>query len=792
MLSPAKPPSDSVLQPQDRSGPPDARAAPPKPRQTMPTPLIYLLRRPATALTSRGPWLALALVWAASPAVHAQQAPAPASSPESRKDVVIMAPFAVEEDPAGYQMLRSTTGTRLNTDLRDVPQSLSILPKDFLDDTMSASLADALTYVPNVQPRQNVPDGVKIRGIRTTRKYYNNYLVPGFVAGLANVARVEILKGPASAIYGRGELGGVVNHVSLQPSDERRTTLRLTGASQGRYEAKIDTTGPVPLGRGFSYRLSANYLEADSYADFAKTRQYGFFPSVKWQITRNTTATYDGIFFKGLTPGNEGTPFLTSFHDGSPPNMPEVFAPRSLNTSGSRNGNEWDRDHFDANVHFASITHSFGSFLYLRQGATVYERRRDIWKMAISNIMRRNAATGVISLARAATHTDGTEEGTILQGDVIAKYSLLRNSFLASRHETLAGYEYTDTENRSQRFPGTIGDLVVYAPDYSQTVTVRAMDQNTTSSGNTYGYFVHHVSRFWNDRLQFSVSKRWDDAKSSSTNLLRNTSSRTNPKSTSAPRYGVSFRATEWVTAYALRSEQEDPVTTLAVWSGLPGGHPEADQRFTNQVTGTINEGGLKFELFKRRLSLTFAYFEMIRDGFIRSSNLTAAEYQMLGLPLGQAGISRNVVVQGETSKGFEVEWAGLLTPKLSVFGGYGRMDAEGESRGVRAPTRGNPDYKLTTFVKYDLRNRNHRGFQVKGGVSALGPQYSNQFTEIATKHKATQRYDAGATYSWDRYTIDVLVKNVFDELQVINAIAPGSNLLAPPRELWVSLNARW
>ena len=182
----------------------------------------------------------------------------------------------------------------------------------------------------------------------------------------------------------------------------------------------------------------------------------------------------------------------------------------------------------------------------------------------------------------------------------------------------------------------------------------------------------------------------------------------------------------------------------------------------------------------------------MARDGFIRGSNLTAAEYQMLGLPLGQAGISRNVVVQGEKSTGFEIEWAGLLMPRLSIFGGYGQMDADGESRGVRAPTRGNPDYKLTTFVKYDLRDQNHHGFQVKAGVSAIGAQYTNQFTEIASKHSASQRYDAGVSYSWDRYTVDALVKNVFDELQVVNAIAPGSNLLGPERQLWVSLNARW
>jgi len=722
-----------------------------------------------------------------------QTVPTGAATDSAKKsDVLVMAPFEVAVDPPGYQMLRSTTGTRFDTELRDLPQSLSIVPRELLDDTMAGSIEDALTFVPNAQPRPNLPDGVMIRGIQTQRKYYNNFLVPSFVSGVANISRVEILKGPASAIYGRGELGGVINQVSLQPSNERRQTVRLTAASQDRYEAKVDATGAVPKFGTLSYRLSANYLEFDAYQDFAKTRQYGVYPSVKWQVAPKTTLTYDGIFFRGLTPGNEGTPYLTSFHDGSPPNMPEVFAPRNLNTSASSGGNTWDRQFSNTDLHFVSLAHSFGSLLHLRLGGSQYERRRDIWKMAISNLMTRNAVTGAIGLPRAPQHTDSTDKGEIFQTDVVARYGLFGRTFLASKHETLAGYEYTDAKSTTIRWPGTVGNLDVYAPNYTQIVTVRAVDLNSRGTGNTYGYFVHHVSRFWSDRLQFSASRRWDDAKTTSFNLIRNTPSSTDPKATSAPRYGVTFRATDWLTAYALRSEQEDPVTTVSVWSGLPGGHPAADQRFTNQVTGTINEMGFKLELLKRRLSLTVAYFEMLRDGFIRGSNLTAAEYQLLGIPFGQAGVGRNVIVQGETSKGLEIEWVGQLMPRLSIFGGYGRMKVESEARGLRGPTRGNPDYKLTTFLRYDMRDKNLRGFQAKGGVSVIGAQYANQFTEIANKHPSSARYDVGPSYSWDRYTVDVLVKNVFNQLQVLNSVAPGSNLLGPPREYWVSVSARW
>jgi iron complex outermembrane receptor protein len=710
-----------------------------------------------------------------------------------RSEVVELAPFEVAADAPGYQMLRTTTGTRLNTELRNVPQSLAILPRELLDDTMADSLAEALTYVVNVQPRQNVADGVRIRGIRTTRKYYNNYLVPNFVSGMANIARVEILKGPASAIYGRGELGGLVNSISLQPSEEKSQTVRVNVASNNHYEAKIDSTGPVPVGKGLTYRVTGSYLSKDNYQKFAETEQYGVFPSLKWEITPQTSLVYDGIFFHGLTPANEGTPFLTSFHDGAPPNMPEVFAPRELNTSGSSNGNRWDRRIEDVQMHFVSLTHEIGSFLYVRQGALIYDQSSDVWKMAISNLHRRNATTGAITLPRAASRNESTSKGTFLQGDVIARYGLFDNSFIASKHDTLAGYEYTDVRTTSFRTPGTIGDLDVYKPDYGLAVALRPFDLNSRGESNSYGYFFHHVSRFMNERLQASFSMRWDDAESSGRNLISNVSSKTTPRSTKAPRYGLSYRVNHWLSAYALRSEQEDPVTTVNVWGGLPGGHPRADERFTNQVTGTINEAGLKAELFDKKLSVTFSVFEMFRNGFIRGSNLTAAEYAELGLPLGQAGVGRNVAVTGEQTTGFELEWVGQLLPRLAVFGGFATMDAEGVSRGVRAALRGSPDYMFSSFFKYDLRPRGSLdGFDLKAGFSANGPMYSNQFTDIATKHAATERYDAGFGYRRGRYSIDVLVKNIFDEEQVVNAIAPGSNLLAPPRELWVGLTARF
>jgi iron complex outermembrane receptor protein len=323
-------------------------------------------------------------------------------------------------------------------------------------------------------------------------------------------------------------------------------------------------------------------------------------------------------------------------------------------------------------------------------------------------------------------------------------------------------------------------------------VTERAQDTDSTNQRKAYGYFFQHVVRLAKDRLQLSVSWRWDDEKTENRNLRSNTGSKTDPKSTDAPRFGVSIRPIEALTVYALRSEQADPQTSTRVWTGLAGNHPRYNDQFPSQVVGRIDEAGLKAELFDRKLSATLSWFTMYRDGLIRPSALTVAEYQSLGLPVGAAGYNRNLLVMGEETQGWELEWFGQVTPRLAIFGGYGRLQTEAETNGVRGPTRGVPEFKLTSFAKYDFRGTNRQGWEGRLGVAMVGPQFANQNTELGARYGTSVRIDAGATYDWKKYSVAIQIKNLTNATQVISAVAPGSNRLAAPREAGVTLSARW
>ena len=174
------------------------------------------------------------------------------------------------------------------------------------------------------------------------------------------------------------------------------------------------------------------------------------------------------------------------------------------------------------------------------------------------------------------------------------------------------------------------------------------------------------------------------------------------------------------------------------------------------------------------------------------TSALTPAEYAFLGVPLGTAGYNRNLLVLGEESKGFEFEWFGQLTPRLAIFGGYGNLKTEAETLSVRGPTRGIPEFKLTSFLKYDLRERGRGGWDLRLGAAVLGPQYANQNTELGARHKTSVRLDTGATYDFaKKYSASFQIKNLTDATQVISAVAPGSNRLAAPRELWMTFSVR-
>jgi iron complex outermembrane receptor protein len=201
-----------------------------------------------------------------------------------------------------YRSLSATAATKTETALKDLPQSARVLTADMLRDAGVTRFADALDLGSGISRQNNfggVWDSYAVRGFTGDPNYGSDFLVNGFSSsrgynGLrdsANIGSVEILKGPAAALYGRGEPGGIVNIATRKPLFQPSYAIEQSVASHRTYRSAVDLTGP--LSERFAYRLDAAYENGDSYRDQLSSKRHMLSPSFIWRLSDSTTLSYE-------------------------------------------------------------------------------------------------------------------------------------------------------------------------------------------------------------------------------------------------------------------------------------------------------------------------------------------------------------------------------------------------------------------------------------------------------------------------------------------------------------------
>lgn len=167
----------------------------------------------------------------------------------------------------GYTTPDATSGTKTNAPLRDVPQTINVVPARVLEDQHVNSMQDALKNVPGVSfsHGDGQRDQVSIRGFSAmTDQYVDGFRDDAlYFRDLSNIERVDVIKGPAAVLYGRGSAGGLINRISKKPGRNiTAANLSLGSWKDRRLEADLGrTTGDQSL----SWRLTGAIEKADSY-----------------------------------------------------------------------------------------------------------------------------------------------------------------------------------------------------------------------------------------------------------------------------------------------------------------------------------------------------------------------------------------------------------------------------------------------------------------------------------------------------------------------------------------------
>ena len=228
----------------------------------------------------------------------------------------------------------SLTSVKIDESSLLVPVTSSSLTQDIVRDQQVTRLEDALEYVSatEIAPDGRSSAGVEIRGFPTYQYYLDGVRVSPDLHGdgfrdLANIDHIDILKGPASLLYGRSEPGGLINVVTKQPLAAPMLSIEQRTGSFGRADTLLDAGGPLTSTEPLLYRLNAAWESDDSFRQVPGDRRIFFSPVLTWNAAPGAATTAYLEYLNSHDPSDSGIPVVGN-------RIPAVPIDRSLDEGG--------------------------------------------------------------------------------------------------------------------------------------------------------------------------------------------------------------------------------------------------------------------------------------------------------------------------------------------------------------------------------------------------------------------------------------------------------------------------
>lgn len=649
----------------------------------------------------------------AAPQRAAQPTIAPVSGPVV--PVASSRPSEPKTPAEGYVVTNATTATKTDVPLKELPVDVAVVPKQVIADQAANRLQEALENVSGVHGNNNDLIGCvyKLRGFTVFDIFRNglNTAAGGACTTIfetANLERIEVLKGPASVLYGRAEPGGLINMVTKQPLDQPRYMVEQEFGSYDHYRTQWDVTAPIKEIPGLSYRFSGAYQDEGSFRAFQGGRRLFLAPVVTYRPSAWTEFTVDMQYLGARTQGDVGFPIV-----GSQPSV--------VPTSRSFQEPNDPRDRSENYI----VSYNFRQNLTEDWKVTNRFLYSDVW-FDEANIQPVGLQANQHTLNRRTRFQD-------LKGYTYSTNIDLEGKFIAlgGKHDFLMGLDYLNSYYDYVRSQGSgVFPIDLYYPVYGTVPSWAYQDaiNGTFSKGHQSvlarqkGFYVQdHVT--WFEKLHLLLGARYDVANavsgvsrgqnaSKELAIAARLSARDRIDTGWSPRAGVVYDITQQVSAYASYSQS----------FGQNNGLSTVGQTFPPQ-RGKQWEVGLKAEAFTG-LSATLAFYQLTKSGLLTrdfsSSDPTARK---------PAGLQR--------SRGIELDVIGRVTDRLSLVANYAYTDAKVISDAWRDPLNplgsgllgdhldNVPRHSGKIFATYDF-GENGLGWRVGGGVTASTHVWGN------------------------------------------------------------------
>nr|ASK49465.1 hypothetical protein [Agrobacterium larrymoorei] len=650
----------------------------------------------------------------------------------------VLAPIVVNGSGAvdGYQPRSTSTATRTDTPLIDIPQAVNVVTHEVLEDQNATNLDEALGNISGVTQTNTLggtQDSVIRRGFGDNRD--GSILTNGLKTAIprsfnAMTDRVEVLKGPSSTLYGILDPGGMVNVVTKRPEDTFSGEVYGNLSSFGGGTTGVDVTGPIE-GTDFSYSLIGEYKDVDYWRNFGETKHWLVSPSLKWTgEDTEITATYMHEDYS--VPFDRGTIFDTTTGRAVNVNRKIRFDEPYNITDGKSDLFQVEIDHELSDNWKLGIDYSYS---------------RNVYSDNQARVMGYNATTGVVTRRADATNYSTIYNHALradLTGDIEAG---------GMQHDLLIGasYDYSDTLRTDMLRCGTNTNFNIYNPVYGnlpECTTVKTDDSDQTEKLSTASVYVQdsiHLNEQWivvgGLRYQY-----YDLLAGKGRPFKNNTDSFGDAL---VPNAGIVYKLTSDVSLYLNAAKTFRPQSSIA--SAYGNLEPEE---------GVSYEIGSKFEL-PAGLTGNVALYTSDKE------NVAYNAIEGSATVLKTAGLVR--------ARGIEMDVAGSLTYDLDIIASYAYTDAEvkeGENAGKRPVNVARHTGSLS--LAYDMGEIGSSGNTLKigAGIRAVGVRAGINDNSYDLPGYAVVDAFAAYTFALERpITLQLNLKNIFNRTYYTSSI---------------------
>lgn len=569
----------------------------------------------------------------------------PAAFADTNNSSTTLATIKIKAQQASdqtYKVDSSSSATRSEIALQDTPQSVSMVTQKVIEDIGATRLVEALDLAGGVTRANNFGGqgltGFNMRGFTSGEFYRNGFPINRGYPNAPDsntIERVDVLRGPSSSLYGRGDPGGTFNLISKTPKSEQQTTLGAQLSSEGLYRTTVDTTGTVPDAENIGYRLNVIAEGGDSYRDHVESKRYGIAPVIQWQATDATKVTFEADILRNQHPldrGHTRYPTQKSFNSS-----PETYLWET--------GKYYNRLYNDNNMTQLRVEHDLGNDWKLNAGVQYLNGKLHGYAVEANGIQNDGETLG-----RNYNYRELKWQDTDAQINLTGNFQLL-----GLAHTLVTGLEYENYDYKSYiiRSSGDIGSypINIYNPVLGQPLPeLNRVTTHDRENLKTTALFVQDQIGL-NERLSALLGLRFEHYEHDYKNLLPNTTNWNTSHDAFIPRLGLVYKASDDLSLYGNAAKSFKP-NTGARRNG-EGFDPEE---------GTAYELGFKWQALDNMLSIDSAIFYANKENVLTLDPVDSA-YK---------------VAAGEVrSRGIELNIAGQITPAWKIIGGYAYTDAE-------------------------------------------------------------------------------------------------------------------